>query len=122
MDSNQFAFIDKSVREIPEKMRPSLTYWQDAWRRLKNHTMAMVGLGGVILIVMVAVFGPMMVSGSYSDQNLDYANVPPRLSIYQLDEDFFVYLTKDYKRLVVSEKGALLGRMEKTKTDPIKKH
>lgn len=122
MDSNQFAFIDRNVREIPEKMRPSLTYWQDAWRRLKNHTMAMVGLCGVILIVMIALFGPMFVSGSYSDQNLDYANVPPRLSIYQLDEGFFVYLTKDYKLLVVSEKGALLGRMERTKTDPIKKH
>jgi hypothetical protein len=33
MDSSQFQFVDKSVTDIPEKMRPSLTYWQDAWRR-----------------------------------------------------------------------------------------
>ncbi len=121
MDSRQFAFIDKSVTEIPEKMRPSLTYWQDAWRRLKNHRMAMVGLFGVCFIVLIAIFGPVLVKASYSDQNLDYSNLPPRLSIYQLDEDFFVYLSNDYKLLSISEKGYILGRLDRTKADPVKK-
>ncbi|QEN08441.1 ABC transporter permease [Oceanispirochaeta crateris] len=121
MDSSQFEFVDKSVKDIPEKMRPSLTYWQDAWRRLKNHKMAMIGLFGVILIVSIAVFGPLFVKASYSDQNLDYANIPPRLDLYQLEDDFFVFLSSDYKLLRVSEKGEILGRLKRTKTDPIKK-
>ena len=121
MDSNQFQFVDRSVKEIPEKMRPSLTYWQDAWRRLKNHTLAMIGLTGVVVIVLIAVFGPMFTSVSYSDQNLDYANVPPRLEIYQLDEDLNVFLTSDYKVLQISDKGKILGRLPRTKTDAIKK-
>ncbi|MDC7234463.1 MAG: ABC transporter permease [Spirochaetales bacterium] len=122
MDSSKFTFIDKSVTEIPEKMRPSLTYWQDAWRRLKNHKMAMAGLVGVVIIVMIAVFGPFFFSKSYSDQNLDYANVPPRLTIYQLEEGYNVFLTRDYKLLQVSDKGEIISRLKRTKTDPIKKH
>lgn len=121
MDSTQFKFIDKSVTEIPEKMRPSLTYWQDAWRRLKNHKMAMMGLLGVTLIVLIAVFGPLFFDGTYSDQNLDYANVPPRMSIYQLEEGYNVFLTNDYKLLRISDKGEILGRLKKGKTDPVKK-
>ncbi|MDA3955452.1 ABC transporter permease [Oceanispirochaeta sp.] len=121
MDSSQFEFIDRSSTEIPEQMRPSLTYWQDAWRRLKNHTMAMVGLCGVILIVFIAVFGPLFVKASYSDQNLDYANMPPRMEIYQLEEDYFVFLSNDYKLLRISGKGEIIGRLDKTKTDPINK-
>ncbi|MDC7240093.1 MAG: ABC transporter permease [Spirochaetales bacterium] len=121
MDSKQFEFVDKSVKEIPEKMRPSLTYWQDAWRRLKNHKLAMIGLAGVTLIVLIAVFGPMFTTLSYSDQNLDYANVPPRMDIYQLDEDLYVFLTTDYKVLQISKDGHILGRLPRTKTDAIKK-
>jgi len=122
MDSRQFEFVDKSITEIPEKMRPSLTYWQDAWRRLKNHKMAMVGLFGVIIIVLIAVLGPMFVKASYSDQNLDYANIPPRMAIYQIEEGYYVYLSNDYKLLRISENGKILNRLERTKTDPVKKH
>ncbi|OQY32475.1 MAG: hypothetical protein B6241_10775, partial [Spirochaetaceae bacterium 4572_59] len=121
MESKDFQFIDKATREIPEIMRPSLTYWQDAWRRLKNHKMAMSGLVGVIFIICFAVFGPMLVKNSYSDQNLDYSNLPPRLDIYQLNENYFVFLTNDYKVLRVSKNGEILSRLEKVKTDPIKK-
>ncbi len=121
MDAKQFQFVDKNVREIPEEMRPSLTYWQDAWRRLKNHRMAMVGLVGVILIVLSAVFGPLFSRVSYSDQNLDYANVPPRMKLYELDTDFYVFLTSDYKLLQVSRDGRLVGRLSKVASNPIKK-
>ena len=81
----------------------------------------MVGLVGVICILCFAIFGPMMVSKTYSDQNLDYSNLPPRMEIYQLDEDYFVFLTNDYKLLRVSGSGEILTRLERVKTDPIKK-
>ncbi len=48
--------------------RPSLTYWQDVWRRLKSNRVAMVSLVGIILIFLLAVFGPMFIPYSFSDQ------------------------------------------------------
>lgn len=57
--------------------RPSTGYWQDAWRRLKQNKAAMLGLWMILLISLLAVFGPMMTPHSYSDQNLELANQPP---------------------------------------------
>ena len=75
MDKNKFVFVDK--QEIEEEVfRKSLTYWQDAWRRLKKHKLAMLGLVGVILIILVGIFGPMLTSFSYSDQVASLAVIP----------------------------------------------
>ncbi len=121
MNQAGFQFIDRSKIKVDETMRPSLTYWQDTWRRLKKHRMAMVGLVGVIFISLFAIFGPLITSISYSDQNLDFSNIPPRFTIYKLKEGQFVYLTSDYKLLRVSEKGELLSRLKRVDTDAINK-
>ncbi|MEW9122834.1 MAG: ABC transporter permease [Thermotaleaceae bacterium] len=64
-------------REKEKIARPSMTYWQDAWRRLKQNPMAMWGLIVIIIIFLMAIFGPMMSSLSYSDQNLANGNQGP---------------------------------------------
>ena len=106
-----------------EVLRKSLTYWQDAWRRLKNHKMAMAGLVGVIFVILFAIFGPLFSQFSYSDQNLDFANTPPRLTIYQVAEnpDYNVFLTRDYKLLHVSDNGTILNRLKLEDKDIINK-
>jgi oligopeptide transport system permease protein len=58
-------------------VRPHATYGQDAWRRLKQHKLAMSGLYTIVLIVIIAVIGPWLSPISYSDQNLLEANLPP---------------------------------------------
>lgn len=57
--------------------RPSTTYWQDAWRRLKQNKLAMSGLTLLVLISLMAIFGPLFSPYSYSDQVLTNANQPP---------------------------------------------
>ena len=59
------------------KNRPRTTYRQDAWRRLKENKLAMIGLYTVLCIVCIAVIGPWMSQVSYSDQNLMQANQSP---------------------------------------------
>lgn len=119
MDKTRF---EKAVQTADaEPFRPSLTYWQDAWRRLKTHKPALVGLFGVIFIICFAVFGPLFSSISFSDQNIDFANLPPSLGIYQLEEDFFVFLTADYKLIQVSKRGNVMARLERTEQDNINK-
>lgn len=57
--------------------RPSTTYWQDAWRRLKQNKLAMSGLTLLVLISLMAIFGPLFSPYSYSDQVLANANQTP---------------------------------------------
>jgi oligopeptide transport system permease protein len=57
-----------------ELVRPSITYWQDAWRRLKKNPVAMVSLVFIILLFFFAIFGPYFSAYSYSDQDFDHRN------------------------------------------------
>ena len=60
-----------------EAAAPSAGYWSDAWLRLKKDKGAMLGLGFIILLLTVAIIGPMLSSFSYEDQNFLQANLGP---------------------------------------------
>lgn len=60
-----------------EIARPSITYWQDAWRRLKKNPLAMVSLVFIALMLLAAIIGPMLSPYSYSDQDFSRANLTP---------------------------------------------
>jgi oligopeptide transport system permease protein len=57
--------------------RPQTTYWQDAWRRLKKNKAAVISLWVIILILIAAIFGPLLSPYSYTQQNLIFQNTPP---------------------------------------------
>lgn len=57
--------------------RPGISYWQDAWRRLKSNTMAMIAVGIILLIALCALGGPLCSPYSYSEQQLENTNQPP---------------------------------------------
>ena len=116
-----FAFVSRSRQADQEVLRRSLTYWQDAWRRLRSHRLAMAGLVGVTLIVLTALFAPLFFERSYSDQNIDFSNVPPRIDLYRIAEDYHVFLTSDYKLLRISERGEILSRLELVDQDVVNK-
>lgn len=58
-------------------VRPSITYGQDAWRRLKKNPVAMISLVFIILLLLVAIIGPYFSPYSYSDQDFDRRNEGP---------------------------------------------
>jgi oligopeptide transport system permease protein len=61
-----YEFIPEAERKAAEQLsRPSLSYWQDAWRRLKRDRLAMVGLTFVVLMGLLAIFGPMFSPYAY---------------------------------------------------------
>ncbi len=114
MADNRFAFI-KNNYEDAEASRPSLTYWQDAWRRLKKNKLSMIGFVTIIVIVLFAVVGPYFTKYSYSDQKNEYKNLPPFLEVFDIGEDMNLYLSKNYNMFLVSDKGHLIERLEMDK-------
>ena len=67
--------VDEDSREAIT--RPSITYWQDAWRRLKMNKVAMVGMVLLVLFSLMAVFAPYMTKYTYNQNNLDLLNQLP---------------------------------------------
>jgi len=58
-------------------LRPSMTYWQDAWRRLKKNKVAMVSLVLLGLMVLMTIIGPMIGKFEYQATNNDMLNIKP---------------------------------------------
>ena len=73
---------------------PSLSYWQDAWLRLKKDKAAMLGLIFILALLLFAIIGPAFSSYSYEDQNFMQANLAPSAEHWfgtdSLGRDLFV--------------------------------
>ena len=110
MDKNKFVFVEQTG-EDNEAIRPSLTYWQDAWRRLKKNKSSMIGIITVILIILFGVAGPYFTDFSYSDQVNKYKNLAPRLELYEIQGEYF-HVSNDYNVFLVEADGTLIDRLE----------
>jgi oligopeptide transport system permease protein len=66
------------VERRPQKIsRPSLSYWQDAWRRLKLNPRALFSLYLVIVLFLFAVAGPWVWRVDPASQDVDQIDRPP---------------------------------------------
>ena len=57
--------------------RPSLSYWQDAWIRLKANRRALISLYIVLALLLFTVIGPLVWSVDEAALDLDQISVPP---------------------------------------------
>jgi ABC-type dipeptide/oligopeptide/nickel transport system permease subunit len=57
--------------------RPTIKYWPDVWRRLKQNKLAMVGLTIIVIFLIMSFLGTKISGYSYTDQNYDKINVHP---------------------------------------------
>lgn len=74
---NAFEQIPQDEKKLHQIVRPSISYWQDAWRRLRKNYLAMIGLVIVIIMTFLAIFGPMLTPYDYFSQRLYRANEQP---------------------------------------------
>ncbi len=109
--------LEKSEKDADKVSRKSLTFWQDAARRLRQNKVAMISMIAIIIIVLLCIFVPMFYPITYADQNLNFANIPMRMELYQIDNDSYVYMNKEYKLLNVSTDGTLLSMQPMKKDD-----
>nr|WP_093855545.1 ABC transporter permease [Tenuibacillus multivorans] len=72
--------INRDQLKQEDVVRPSLSYWQDAWQRLKKNKLAMSGLIFLIILAIMAIFGPYMSPYTVGEQNLPNQNQAPSWS------------------------------------------
>jgi oligopeptide transport system permease protein len=58
-------------------VRPNITYWQDAWRRLKKNKVALVSLFVLIIVGIMTLFGPYLSGKDFTLQSIPLANKKP---------------------------------------------
>lgn len=76
-NNNLFEPVVKQVEEQGKFTRPSVTFWKDAWRRLKKNKFAMFGLFCLMAITFMALIGPFLQNYGYEVQNLQARNLAP---------------------------------------------
>lgn len=64
--------------------RPSLSYWQDAWQRLRRNRRAIASLWIVIFLLAFTLIGPLLWRVDPYAQNLDRISQPPSLAAQAL--------------------------------------
>lgn len=77
MDTNLFQPIQQDARLAEEIHHPSLSFWQDVWRRLRLNKVAIAGLATLVLLALFAICGPSITPHPYYETNLVSKNQSP---------------------------------------------
>ena len=71
LNRDMFVIKGKDAKRMESISRPSLSFWQDAWRRLKKNRSAIVGLIIIVLYAVLAIFAPMFSKFSFSEMDIE---------------------------------------------------
>ncbi|MBE6024760.1 MAG: ABC transporter permease [Cellulosilyticum sp.] len=72
-----FEKVDVNLKDAETINRPSLTYWKDVWRRLRENKLAMLGFGIIVMLILLAIFAPIVSPYTYDAQSLKERNLQP---------------------------------------------
>ena len=91
---DMFQPLTRDEKNAEKIVRPSLTYWADAWRRLKENKLAIIALISLALIVIMALIGPIISPYEYDFQDFTAINETPSSTHWfgtdDLGRDLFV--------------------------------
>lgn len=72
-----FTFVEQDEAGAEKMYAPSISYWQDAWRRLKQNRVAMASLLFILVLTIFAIAAPMISSATHSDVDFSAMNQGP---------------------------------------------
>lgn len=78
-EPDDFTLASSDEKENFISSAPSVSYWKDAWRRLKKNHVAMFSLGVIGVIFIFAFIGPFFCQNDYSTQLRGFENLAPSL-------------------------------------------
>ena len=128
LPDNAFEPASAQEKESFIQDRKSVSYWKDAWRRLRRNRVAMVAMVIVILIGLFAFVGPLLVPYGYDEQIRGANNLHPwhysledqaRIDAYMEEHNNTANLTPDeaveQAKAEAAAKGEELSRIEEAK-------
>lgn len=72
-----FKVVGTRNEETEKISKPSLSFWKDVFNRFQKNKLAMVGVVVLLLLVIMAIFGPYMSGYDYATNDLTNKNEPP---------------------------------------------
>jgi len=69
ISKEKFKVIGKNTDQMESISRPTLSYWQDAWRRICSNKVAFISLFLIIAYIIFAIFAPILSSWDYTKQD-----------------------------------------------------
>lgn len=78
-DAEEFMPLSAEEKAGAETLRPSRTYWSDVWLRLKEDKLAVFGLCVIAVVILYAVFAPILSRYEYDEMDFNFSNEPPGL-------------------------------------------
>ena len=71
LNRDMFVIKGTDAKRMESISRPSLSFWQDAWRRLKKNRSAIVGLIIIVLYAVLAIIAPMFSKYTFSEMDIE---------------------------------------------------
>lgn len=83
LPQDAFTRIPRDTQEAEKISKPSVSFWQDAWRSLKKNKGAIISLILFGLILIMSFVGPMISPYEPNDQTITHANLPPKMPVIE---------------------------------------
>lgn len=96
------------------------TYASDVWFRFRHKPASLIGLIIIVSVILFAVLGPFFSGHSYEKQELAFVNIPPRMNVFELGDNY-IYVSKNLKPIHVAKDGHLIKSLPRIKEDLAKK-
>lgn len=74
---DMFEAAPPDPQAVAHVLRPSVSYWRNAWWRLRSNPAAIVGLAFLIMLIIMAALAPILSTWSVTAQDLKSQNMPP---------------------------------------------
>jgi oligopeptide transport system permease protein len=94
IEKELFAPLSAEEKKVDAVIRPSVSYWKDAWMRLKKDKMALMSLIIIIVVIAAAILVPMISKYDYASNDLTNTYLKPSAEHWfgtdDLGRDLFV--------------------------------
>ncbi len=115
---NKWEMLESSNEEREKIWRLNRTFAGDVWFRFRRKPTAIAGFVIILLLLVFALLGPKFTNYSYSAQNLEVVNIPPRMTVYEApDHSGYMYITQALKVVWVNKDGTLGNQLTKVRED-----
>ena len=77
LSPEKFKIIGYKEEEANRIDRPTISYWQDAWRRLRKNPVAVASMIALVLLIIMVIAGPLIRGEDYTSMNVAEKNIGP---------------------------------------------